>query len=298
MPDPKKLRVLSLFSGIGGFDLGLERAGMQVVGMVEIDRFRRAVLKTRWPQTPLWDDVRTLTFSSAASRAKTSRSRASSEESEPSGADFSSSLLGWQRSCGLVGSFLKTSLVSCLQTKVRTSRSSSQRSPNAGMVWHGACWTASISESPRRAAASTLSGILTTRAPQRYCLSAKEAASILRRAGVVGFRGKMRRDDLPPRLRLALENLVEEGSLSSSKGRPSAANPKPGHSTGKSGRTAYATPSTPPSGTRSRSMMVRKLTPVEWERLQGFPDGWTIPATPLWGTPTRFRSLPGSGSGL
>jgi DNA (cytosine-5)-methyltransferase 1 len=33
----QKLTFLSLFAGIGGFDLGLERAGMQCVGQVEID---------------------------------------------------------------------------------------------------------------------------------------------------------------------------------------------------------------------------------------------------------------------
>jgi DNA (cytosine-5)-methyltransferase 1 len=55
-----KLRVLDLFSGIGGFSLGLERAGMQTVAFCEIGDYCRTLLARHWPGMPIYSDIQLL----------------------------------------------------------------------------------------------------------------------------------------------------------------------------------------------------------------------------------------------
>jgi DNA (cytosine-5)-methyltransferase 1 len=55
-------RVLSLFAGIGGFDLGLERTGgFKTVAFCESEPYPQQVLRRNWPGVPVYPDVRTLT---------------------------------------------------------------------------------------------------------------------------------------------------------------------------------------------------------------------------------------------
>jgi DNA (cytosine-5)-methyltransferase 1 len=51
------LEVVSLFSGVGGFDLGFERAGMKVVAQAENDPKAAGVLQRHWPNVKLYGDV-------------------------------------------------------------------------------------------------------------------------------------------------------------------------------------------------------------------------------------------------
>lgn len=56
-----KLRVLDLFSGIGGISLGLERTGgFETAAFCEIDKAAQKVLNKHWPSVPIYEDVSTL----------------------------------------------------------------------------------------------------------------------------------------------------------------------------------------------------------------------------------------------
>jgi DNA (cytosine-5)-methyltransferase 1 len=59
--DALTIKFVDLFAGIGGFSLGLERAGMECVGHVELEPFCQKILKKHWPDVPLVGDIRDVT---------------------------------------------------------------------------------------------------------------------------------------------------------------------------------------------------------------------------------------------
>lgn len=66
MPGDIDVRVLDLFSGIGGMSLGLERAGMETVAFCEIDAWCRSRLRQNWPGLPVYRDVKHVRAASTA----------------------------------------------------------------------------------------------------------------------------------------------------------------------------------------------------------------------------------------
>ena len=61
MPNGRRVvNVLSVCSGAGGMDLGLERAGCTIAGTCEIHPPARRILAHHWPDVPCWDDLTTL----------------------------------------------------------------------------------------------------------------------------------------------------------------------------------------------------------------------------------------------
>lgn len=54
------MRMLSLFSGIGGIDLAAQWAGIETVAFCEIDTFCQKVLRKHWPDVPIYGDIKEL----------------------------------------------------------------------------------------------------------------------------------------------------------------------------------------------------------------------------------------------
>jgi DNA (cytosine-5)-methyltransferase 1 len=54
------LKAASMFTGIGGFDIGLERAGFEITFQCEINKFCRNILKRHWPQVPHYENIKEL----------------------------------------------------------------------------------------------------------------------------------------------------------------------------------------------------------------------------------------------
>ena len=69
------MRFVSLFAGVGGFDLAFERAGMDCVGQVEIDKHCREVLSAHWPEVPKWGDIHDVTASGLLTESRTKGER-------------------------------------------------------------------------------------------------------------------------------------------------------------------------------------------------------------------------------
>jgi hypothetical protein len=207
-----KLRVGSLFTGIGGFDLGLQRAGMETVWMVEKDPQCRSVLRRHWPDVDLHEDVRDvggsnaqgslgLTLSVEDSRARTSALRDAVRGLMAHVAGSGTSSIASSLSSLPPGCSSRTSLAYYPATEGPTLPSSFGGWQGSGMWGPTGFLTANISEWPSDDAgcSCSLAEILEPEVPPKYWLSPKACRGILRRA-------EKRGRDLPPSLKSALEH--------------------------------------------------------------------------------------------
>lgn len=215
------------------------------------------------------------TSSQVDSHAKTSPSPDAEPDSPASDQGCSSSSHGSPMSLfdQEDGSSLRTSPACSVPPVDEISQSWSGRWGTSGFTTSpGECWTAVTSECPSGGdASSSLADVLLDEVPERFFLSPRAAAGILRRA-------EKRGRELPPALAEALAALA---SAHRDDGRRMTRTSSPDRATVDQEVPTTTTPrlttsSLAPSD-HTIGSTVRRLTPTECERLQGFPDGWTIP---------------------
>lgn len=288
------MKFLSLFSGCGGFDLGLEKAGMECVGQIEIMPYALKVLKKHWPKVPKHTDI--LTFCASGSLVKIYPSRTDKQkEFLKAGVDYSSKQCESQTFLFLNGYSSRMFPDSFRLTEGGTLRLSCKGFPKAGMGTRGEFWTVNTSESPNDAVACSLSDILETNVPLKFYLSRKAVAGILRRtekwsrSGYV-FLQEMERSKTRGVKILSLQSLkalITTTSPLDNLGMKIISCVIPSEATRETKearlnfpmRTSLPTPSGQNKeellGGYGSKVILRKLTPTEKERLQGFPIDFT-----------------------
>ena len=185
-----KLTVGSLFSGIGGFDLGLERAGWSVRWQVENEPFCNKVLEKHWPNVKRYGDI------TAVDPGQLERvnlicggfpCQDVSVAGKREGLAGSRSSLYWE-AIRIIDAVrprwvLIENVPGLFSTQSgETFSKSSVAWMNSGTAWRGGCLTLRLSEYPSAVAVCSLSDILEAHAHPRFFLSPKAAQGILRRA--------------------------------------------------------------------------------------------------------------------
>jgi site-specific DNA-cytosine methylase len=259
------MNFLSVFSGCGGMDLGLEKAGMKCVGQVEIMPFALRILNKRWPNVPKHTDI--CTFSVGDGLVRTIQSQVQERAIAEKEADCGKNISDSSSYSDLNGYLQKMFPDFSLSTMEKTSGQSFPTSIRSGIVWRGECWTVNSSESPKVASGCSLLEVLETSVPQKYYLSKKAVIGIIRRAQRDGRSAHVLIQEVEngttrrlKRLSLQLSELqkVVKGLRDIS-------------------LTQLQQDNVELKDDQGREITLRKLTPIEKERLQGFPMNWTHP---------------------
>lgn len=292
------MNFLSLCSGCGGMDLGLERAGMKCVGQVEIMDYALKVLKRHWPKVPKHTDCSTLLRSD--SLVKTYR-RPTQKAKVLEGIKALSFSSVCESSTFLIQSGYLSRMFpdSFPSTTDGTWRLSFGRWPKAAMGGLTEFWTLNSSTAPNGAKECSLSDVLEDNVHPKYFLSKKAVAGMIRRTEKYGRSGyvflqETENGKTKQLKRLSLQrfkqlitkkhstvNLEMKETLSAQPFSLQIEN----YENSISEKTLLPVPASqglseqPQEETVAlygKTLILRKLTPTEKEKLQGFPENWTV----------------------
>lgn len=266
------MRYLSLFSGCGGMDLGLESAGMQCVGQIEILPYALKLLKKHWPEVPKHTDISTFCVEDGLAKA-IQRPTASEPDIQTHAAVSGQRSEGLSESSALSGLSERMFPAFSLSTMEKTFGESYPISITSGMVWRGECWTVDSSESPRDAVECSLSQVLEASVPAKYYLSNKAIAGMLRRSLQYQRSGYVFQQETGNGKTLQLKTLSLQSLLRliTDERQLGSLEMKAISSPTQCQQTIEGLLST-----STKKILLRKLTPNEKEQLQGFPRDWTL----------------------
>lgn len=264
------MKFISLCSGCGGIDLGLERSGFKCLGQVEIMEYALKVLKKNWPEVPKHTDILTLLLSD--SPAKTYLKQTAKERGLKAVEALSSlSVCELSTSLSRLGYSLKMFPNSFPLITEGIWPSSFKRWPKAAMGGLIDYWTVNTSESPNDAKECSLLDVLEDCVPQKFYLSRKAVEGMIRRSKKWGRGGyvfllETGKDKTRRLRRLSLQEL--EQLLSEPK--------KQATESADLSHKHLGQPKEEILALYGKTLMLRKLTPTEKEKLQGFPINFTL----------------------
>lgn len=304
------MKALSLFSGIGGFDLGLERAGFEMVGQCDNDPFCNKVLAKHWPGVPRYDDVRSIGLGPSQRDQQGEPHDGKANQPDIARAGHVDLVCGGfpcqdlsvaGKRAGLAGgrsglwfefhrilSELRPTF--CIVENVPGLLSSNSGRDFAvllsglGQLWPAVGWA--ILDSQHFGVPQRRRRVYVIGGPSRECV--QQILSVCESGDWHPAKGRAPGEDVAPTLRAGanqtgghrppgtdvdtVETLqVVARTLRGATERQPPRRHRHVHST----KTASPTRSTALMGRAVLTSSVRRLTPVECERLQGFPDDWT-----------------------
>jgi len=165
------------------------------------------------------------------------------------------------KSKDLVGYLWKMFPDYSIQRAEKTSKTSSQRWMNSGMVYHGECWTQNTLEHPNDVVVCILSQVIEASSPLKYFLNKEQLQSLLKRADSKTI-------PMPTELRRKIELQITLLSNMPELDEYLKQGPK-AKDTETMVNLLHATPEA------AQMLSVRRMLPSEYEKLQGFPVGWT-----------------------
>jgi len=260
-----KMIFLSLLSGCGGLDLGLEKAGFKCVGQIEKMPYALKVLKKHWPKIPKHTDI--LTFCVQDGLVKVLQSQGKEKDLNIKKQDSGKK---WYDVCEYLSQngFLERMFQGYYPLmKEEIFKKFYLTSWKSGMAYRGEYLIVNSSECPNDAKESSLSDILEESVPPKYYLSIKAVMGILRRTKRRGRSGyvfllEQEKGKIPQLKRLSLRQLeqvltqsqIMEHTLS--------------HTQSELAKEEFRR--------CGKTIILRKLTPTEKEKLQGLPINWTL----------------------